>query len=91
MSAGTVLMTLAEPHHSHPTPAPSRSTSPPIPGGARVSIEHRDLPLEASAMHAIGWPHFLKRLAIAGNGGDPGPDPFATTPPSPARTTNRGA
>jgi len=42
-------------------------------------------------MHAIGWPHFLKRLAIAGNGGDPGPDPFATTPPSPPRTTNRGA
>jgi uncharacterized protein YndB with AHSA1/START domain len=48
------------------------------PGGTRVSVEHRDLPPEEAAQHAAGWPHFLSRLAVAGSGGDPGPDPFAT-------------
>jgi uncharacterized protein YndB with AHSA1/START domain len=51
-------------------------TLTPIAGGTRVSVEHRDLPAEEAAKHAVGWPHFLVRLAIAG-GGDPGPDPFA--------------
>jgi uncharacterized protein YndB with AHSA1/START domain len=49
----------------------------PIPGGTRVVIEHRDLPAEEAAQHAIGWPHFLGRLAVAAAGRDPGPDPFA--------------
>jgi uncharacterized protein YndB with AHSA1/START domain len=48
-----------------------------IPGGTRVSLEHRDLPPEQAPAHAAGWRHFLNRLTIAGRGGDPGPDPFA--------------
>jgi len=48
-----------------------------IPEGTRVSIEHRDLPPEEAAKHAIGWAHFLARLTIAATGMDPGPDPFA--------------
>jgi len=52
-------------------------TLTPIAEGTRVSVEHRDLPLEEAAKHAVGWPHFLARLAIAGSGGDPGRDPFA--------------
>jgi uncharacterized protein YndB with AHSA1/START domain len=45
--------------------------------GTRVTIEHRDLPPDQAAAHAIGWPHFLARLDIAGRGDDPGLDPFA--------------
>src|SRR5262245_57454231 len=50
-----------------------------IPRGTRVSIEHRDLPPEEAAKHAVGWPHFLTRLAGAASGRDPGPDTFAET------------
>jgi uncharacterized protein YndB with AHSA1/START domain len=49
-----------------------------IPGGTRVSVEHRDLPPDDAAQHAAGWPHFLARLSVAARGDDPGPDPFAT-------------
>jgi uncharacterized protein YndB with AHSA1/START domain len=52
-------------------------TLTPIPDGTRVSIEHRDLPAEEAAQHAVGWPHFLGRLSVAASGGEPGPDPFA--------------
>lgn len=48
-----------------------------IPQGTRVSLEHRGLPPEEAAMHAVGWPHFLARLAAIAAGHDPGPDPFA--------------
>ncbi len=54
-------------------------TLTPVPEGTRVRVEHRGLPAEEAAKHAIGWPHFLARLAVTGAGGDPGPDPFATT------------
>jgi len=47
----------------------------PIPGGTRVELEHRDLPGPEVAGHAEGWTHYLARLAGAGAGGDPGPDP----------------
>lgn len=50
--------------------------------GTRVSVEHRDLPPEEAAKHAIGWPHFLARLALAGAQLDPGPDPFAQAGPT---------
>jgi uncharacterized protein YndB with AHSA1/START domain len=45
--------------------------------GTDVEIVHRDLPEPHAAGHARGWRHFLGRLAIAGAGGDPGPDPLA--------------
>lgn len=44
--------------------------------GTRVSLEHRGLALEEGKKHAIGWPHFIERLAIAATGGEPGPDPW---------------
>jgi uncharacterized protein YndB with AHSA1/START domain len=47
--------------------------------GTTVTIVHRDLPELDAAQHALGWPHFLERLVIAGAGGDPGPDPWATS------------
>lgn len=51
------------------------------PEGTRVSIEHRGLPPEEAAQHAIGWPAFLARLTAAAIGHDPGPDPFAQSAP----------
>ena len=52
-------------------------TLTPTPTGTRVTVEHRDLPPDEAAQHAIGWPHFLRRLAVAARGDDPGADPFA--------------
>ena len=52
-------------------------TLTPTTTGTLLSVEHRDLPPEQARQHAIGWPHFLGRLAVAASGGNPGPDPFA--------------
>ena len=46
-----------------------------------VRFSHRGLPSAQLDPHAHGWNHFLGRLAIAGAGGDPGPDPMATPSP----------
>jgi uncharacterized protein YndB with AHSA1/START domain len=47
-------------------------------GGTLVEVVHSDLPEPEAAQHAIGWNHFLARLAALASGGDPGPDPWAT-------------
>ena len=49
------------------------------PDGTRLTVEHRNLPPDEAAQHAVGWPHFLARLTAAATGRDPGPDPFAHT------------
>lgn len=46
--------------------------------GTLVRLEHRDLPPDLRLMHGFGWEHSLSRLAVAGSGGDPGPDPLAS-------------
>jgi uncharacterized protein YndB with AHSA1/START domain len=46
-----------------------------------VVLEHSGLVPAEAAKHAIGWPHFIERLALAAAGGDPGPDPWKTSPP----------
>ena len=39
-----------------------------------VRLVHRGLPDDAVGDHGHGWEHYLNRLAVAGTGGDPGPD-----------------
>jgi uncharacterized protein YndB with AHSA1/START domain len=39
-----------------------------------VRLVHRYLPPQAQAPHASGWDHYLDRLAVRAEGGDPGPD-----------------
>jgi uncharacterized protein YndB with AHSA1/START domain len=56
-------------------------TLAPEEGGTTVRIVHRDLPEPEARQHALGWAHFLERLVVAAGGGDPGPDPWATSPP----------
>lgn len=54
-------------------------TLEPRDGGTRLSFVHRDFPgAEEVAKHEVGWDHYLERLAVAGAGGDPGPDPWLT-------------
>jgi uncharacterized protein YndB with AHSA1/START domain len=48
--------------------------------GTILELVHRDLPIEEQPKHAVGWGHFLERLAIAAPGRDPGPDPWAVRP-----------
>jgi uncharacterized protein YndB with AHSA1/START domain len=47
--------------------------------GTIVRLNHRGLPAAAAASHASGWEHFLPRLAKVASGGDPGPDPWASS------------
>jgi uncharacterized protein YndB with AHSA1/START domain len=50
--------------------------------GTVLELTHSGLSIKEKAKHAIGWPHFLDRLAIAASGGDAGPDPWAANPPT---------
>jgi steroid delta-isomerase-like uncharacterized protein len=46
-------------------------------GGTLVEVVHSGLPEADAAQHALGWDHFLARLAVLAPGGNPGPDPWA--------------
>lgn len=45
--------------------------------GTMLRLHHEGLVPDEAAKHAIGWPHYVARLAVAATGGDPGPDPYA--------------
>lgn len=49
--------------------------------GTRVELVHDGLAPTEASKHAIGWPHFVARLATVCAGGDPGPDPWRTAAP----------
>jgi uncharacterized protein YndB with AHSA1/START domain len=51
-------------------------TLTPIPAGTRLRLVHRGLSESQREMHAVGWQHFLARLAETTGGSDPGPDPW---------------
>ena len=55
--------------------------------GTLLQFRHTGLPADAVSDHAGGWTHYLNRLAIAATGGDPGPDPNATSQPAHAATS----
>lgn len=45
--------------------------------GTHVRLIHTGLATaESATKHGHGWRHYLDRLAVAGAGGDPGPDEF---------------
>jgi uncharacterized protein YndB with AHSA1/START domain len=50
--------------------------------GTTVTVVHTGLPVPEAHQHRLGWAHFLERLVAAAGGGDPGPDPWAETPPA---------
>lgn len=45
--------------------------------GTKLRLTHMGLDAEEAAIHRLGWPHFLSRMAICATGGDPGIDPFS--------------
>lgn len=45
--------------------------------GTIVRLTHRDLPEDLQSFHEFGWEHYLARLVLVGEGGDPGPDAMA--------------
>jgi uncharacterized protein YndB with AHSA1/START domain len=47
--------------------------------GTLVTLRHSGLSHEQAERHAVGWGHFLERLAIAATGADPGRDPWLDT------------
>ncbi len=51
--------------------------------GTDLELVHAGLTPAEAAKHAIGWPHFLARLSQTARGTDPGPDPWASSPPAP--------
>jgi DNA-3-methyladenine glycosylase I len=63
-------------------------TFAPDDGGTIVTVVHAGLPAADADQHRSGWAHFLDRLVVAAQGGDPGPDPWSdrqpATPPQPA-------
>jgi uncharacterized protein YndB with AHSA1/START domain len=50
--------------------------------GTLLRLRHTGLDAEGQASHILGWEHYLPRLAIAAEGGDPGVDPWIQTPPA---------
>ena len=50
-------------------------------GGTRLTLEHSGLVAGEAKKHAVGWPHFIDRIAVAARGGDPRADPWKTAPP----------
>ena len=47
-----------------------------------LSLRHTGFTTDgATASHREGWPMYMERLSVAAPGGDPGPDPTATTHP----------
>jgi uncharacterized protein YndB with AHSA1/START domain len=73
-----------EPGEDGPSTVPPGSSTveielTPSGDGTLLRITHRGLPTKESAeSHGQGWDHYLGRLAVAGAGGDPGPDPWLT-------------
>jgi len=46
-----------------------------------LTLTHSGLPDDAVDDHSGGWDHYVERLQIAGNGGDPGRDPWIDNHP----------
>ncbi|WP_251065710.1 hypothetical protein [Streptomyces sp. ISL-44] len=52
-----------------------------VPDGTLLCLVHSGLPSpEACAAHAEGWQHYVGRLAVRAEGGDPGPDVWMQQP-----------
>ncbi len=62
----------------HPSVPPGSTTVEieltPDGDGTLVRLVHRGLPPDARPIHRAGWDRYLPRLALAAEGGDPGPD-----------------
>ena len=60
-------------------------TVEPVLDGTRVTVQHTGLTPQQQDRHAVGWDHYVDRLARAATDGDAGPDEWSR---SPSRWTN---
>jgi uncharacterized protein YndB with AHSA1/START domain len=51
-----------------------------VDGVTTLHLTHHGLSVPAAEVHAVGWQHYLERLAVRAEGGDPGPDPWTDEP-----------
>lgn len=42
--------------------------------GTLLTLRHHGLPIDEVPIHVMGWDHYVPRLALVAEGGDPGPD-----------------
>jgi uncharacterized protein YndB with AHSA1/START domain len=47
--------------------------------GTLLTLTHYDLPEEEVPSHVQGWDHYMARIKVFAEGGDPGVDPFSVT------------
>jgi len=74
-----VVFTFGWESESSPVPPGSTTveiTLVPDGDGTLVRLVHSGVSDEIRAGSADGWSHYLSRLAVAAEGGDPGPDPW---------------
>jgi uncharacterized protein YndB with AHSA1/START domain len=45
--------------------------------GTLLTLTHFDLPVEEIASHLQGWTHYMGRIQLLAEGGDPGVDPWS--------------
>jgi uncharacterized protein YndB with AHSA1/START domain len=45
--------------------------------GTLLTLTHFDLPVEEIASHVQGWTHYMGRIQVYAEGGDPGVDPWS--------------
>ena len=50
--------------------------------GTRLRLTHRISLPELEEQTRVGWVHYIERLAVTAEGGDPGPDPHLVAPVS---------
>ncbi len=66
-------------------------TLEPAAGGTTIHLVHEGLTGEQEAMHAMGWDHYLGRLADAAAKGDAGPDEWGAGPGEPGLVATAAA
>ena len=84
-----VVFTFGWESDSSPVPPGSTTveiTLTPEGGGTLLRLVHHGVPDEIRAGSTDGWDHYLPRLVIAAEGGEPGPDPWV----DPASASNDG-
>jgi uncharacterized protein YndB with AHSA1/START domain len=72
-----IVFTFGWEQQDHPIPSGSTTIEISLhPEGDKtlVRLVHRGLPADAVDDHGNGWAHYLERLSIVVNGGEPGPD-----------------
>ncbi len=70
----------SDPHRAAQSPSVVEVTLTPDGDGTLLRLVHRGIPEMNREASAVGWEHYLARLALAASGRAPGLDPWAELP-----------